>query len=52
MEVNNGNVTVSSKFTVKEIGSHGVEKPMGKKKNNVADDIQVTYTAVYKKGDE
>lgn len=51
MEVNNGKVTVSSKFIVKEIGSYGLGKPMGKK-NNVADDIQVTYTAVYEKGDE
>jgi polyisoprenoid-binding protein YceI len=52
IEVNNGKVTVTSKFTVKEIGSYGVGKPMGKKKNNVADDIQVTYTAIYEKGDE
>jgi polyisoprenoid-binding protein YceI len=52
IEVNNEKVTVSSKFIVKEIGSYGVGKPMGKKKNNVADDIQVTYTAVYEKGDE
>jgi len=37
---------------VKEIGSYGVGKPMGKKKNNVADHIQVTYSAVYEKGDE
>ena len=52
IEVNNGKLTVTSKFIVKEIGSYGVGKPMGKKKNNVADDIQVTYSAVYEKGDE
>ncbi len=52
IEVSNGNVTVTSKFLVKDIGSYGVGKPMGKKKNNVADDIEVTYTAAYDKGDE
>jgi len=52
IEANNGKVTVTCKFTVKEIGSYGVGKPMGKKKNNVADDIEVNYKAVYDKGDE
>jgi polyisoprenoid-binding protein YceI len=52
IEVNNGKITVTSKFVVKDIGSYGVGKPMGKKKNNVADDIEVTYTAAYDKGDE
>lgn len=52
VEVNNGKVTVTSKFTVHEIGSYGVGKPMGKKKNNVADDIEVTYSAAYEKGSE
>ncbi len=52
IEVSNGKVTVTSKFLVKDIGSYGVGKPMGKKKNNVADDIEVTYTAAYDKGDE
>jgi len=52
IEVSNGKLTVTSKFIVKEIGSYGVGKPMGKKKNNVADDIQVNYSAVYEKGDE
>lgn len=51
LEVNNGKVSVSSKFIVKEIGSYGVGKPKGKMKNNVADDIEVTYTATYDKGD-
>ncbi len=52
VEVNNGKITVTSKFIVKDISSYGVGKPSGKKKNNVADDIQVTYSAVYEKGDE
>lgn len=52
IDVNNGKVTVTAKFTVKEIGSYGVGKPKGKMKNNVADDIDVTYTAAYEKGDE
>lgn len=52
IEVDNGKVTVTSKFIVKEIGSYGVGKPKGKKKNNVADDIEVKYTATYEKGDE
>jgi polyisoprenoid-binding protein YceI len=52
VEVNNGKVTVTSKFVVKDIGSYGVGKPMGKKKNNVADDIEVTYIAFYDKSDE
>lgn len=47
VEVNNGKLTVTSKFIVKDIGSYGIGKPMGKKKNNVADDIEVTYTADY-----
>ena len=52
IDVNNGKVTVTCNFVVKEIGSYGVGKPMGKKKNNVADDIEVKYTAAYEKGDE
>lgn len=52
VEVSNGKVSVTSKFIVKDISSYGVGKPMGKKKNNVAYDIQVTYTASYDKGDE
>ena len=50
--MNNGKVIITCKFVVKDTGSYGVGKPMGKKKNNVADDIQVTYSAVYEKGDE
>lgn len=52
IDVNNGKLTVTCNFVVKEIGSYGVGKPSGKKKNNVADDIDVKYTAVYDKGDE
>lgn len=52
VEVNNGKLIVTCKFIVKDIGSYGVGKPMGKKKNNLADDIEVTYTAAYEIGDE
>ncbi len=52
LEINNGRVTVNSKFVVKDISSYGVGKPMGKKKDNVANDIEVNYTAAYEKGDE
>ncbi len=47
IEVNNGKITVNSTLLVKDIGSYGVGKPKGSKKNNVADDIQVTYNGVY-----
>lgn len=50
--VKDGKISVHCKFIVKDIGSYGVGKPMGKKKNNVADDIEVNYTAAYDKGDE
>jgi len=52
IEVSDGKVIVRCNFVVKEIGSYGVGKPMGKKKNNVADDIEVKYTASYEKGDD
>jgi polyisoprenoid-binding protein YceI len=52
IEVNNGKVSVTCKFVVKDISSYGVGKPMGKKKNNVADDIEVTYIASYETGNE
>lgn len=47
--IKGGNVSVHCKFVVKDIGGFGVGKPMGKKKNNVADNIEVTYTAAYEK---
>ncbi|HVM88818.1 MAG TPA: YceI family protein [Puia sp.] len=50
--VENGKVTVNSKFTVKDIGSYGVGKPKGGKKNNVADDIEVTYKGIYEKSSD
>lgn len=50
--VKDGKVSVHCKFVVKDIGSYGVGKPMGKKKNNVADDIEVTYTASYETENE
>ncbi|OIR01336.1 protein YceI [mine drainage metagenome] len=49
LEIENGKANVSTKFIVKDIGSYGVGKPKGSKKNNVADDITVTYTALYEK---
>lgn len=49
VEVNNDRISVITKFIVKEIGSYGVGKPKGKMKNNVADDISVSYTATYEK---
>ena len=45
--VANGQVTVHAKFSVRDIGSYGVGKPKGSKKDNVANDIEVTYSAVY-----
>lgn len=52
IEIKSGKVTVTSKFTVREIGAYGVGKPMGKKKNNVADDIEVNFSGIYEKGNE
>lgn len=52
VNVNNGKITVTCKFIVKDIGSYGVGKPKGKMKNNVADDIRVSYSADYDKGEE
>jgi polyisoprenoid-binding protein YceI len=45
--IKNGEVSVHCKFIVKDIGSYGVGKPTGKKKDNVANDIEVNYTAKY-----
>jgi len=50
--VKDGRISVHCKFTVKDISSYGVGKPMGKRKNNVADDIEVTYTATYETASE
>lgn len=47
--VSASSVTVQLRFIVKDISGYGVGKPMGGKKNNVADDIEVTYAAVYEK---
>src|SRR5258708_34855800 len=52
VEINNGKVTVVSKFLLKDIDAYGAVKPKGNKKNNVAHDIAVTYTAAYDKGNE
>lgn len=50
--VKSGVVKVHCKFTVKDIGSYGVGKPMGKKKDNVADNIEVTYTSEYARSED
>lgn len=50
--ISNGRVTVLSKLLVKDIGSYGVGKPMGSKKKNVADDIEVSFNAQYDKNNE
>lgn len=47
--VKSGTLTVHSKFVVKDISSFGVGKPMGSRKDNVADNIEVEYTASYEK---
>lgn len=50
--VSNGRAMVQSKLLVKDIGSYGVGKPMGSKKKNVADDIEVSFAAQYEKNNE
>jgi polyisoprenoid-binding protein YceI len=52
IDINNGKIAVAGNFILKEIGSYGVGKPKGSKKNNVADDIQVTYNAFYEPGND
>lgn len=47
IEISNTKVSVTSNFIVPDISSYGVGKPKGSKKNNVADNIKVTYTANY-----
>lgn len=49
LTVKNGKLAVHCKFIVKDISAYGVGKPKGKMKNNVADDIEVTYTAAFEK---
>lgn len=49
LTIKNGQLAVHCKFVVNDIGSYGVGKPKGKMKNNVADDIEVTYTATFEK---
>lgn len=49
IEVKGDVITASSVFVVEEIGSYNVGKPTSKrKKNNVADDIEVTFKGIYK----
>lgn len=49
IHVEGGKATVTNEFVVKDISAFGIGKPMGSKKNNVADDIQIRYKAVYDK---
>jgi len=47
--VKDGVITASSVFMVKQITEFHVGKPTRKsKKNNVADDIKITYNGIYK----
>lgn len=52
VEIKEGKIAVTSNFTVKDIGSYGVGKPKGSKKNNVADDIAITYNASYEQSND
>jgi polyisoprenoid-binding protein YceI len=47
--VKGGQVSVHCKFIVKDISGYGVGKPSGKKKDNVANNIEVNYLAKYEK---
>jgi polyisoprenoid-binding protein YceI len=47
IEVKEGKIHANSKFIVKGISDYKVGKPKGGKKNNVAEDIEVTYHGVY-----
>lgn len=49
IEVNNGEIIANSVFVVRQIGDYNVGKPSGSKKNNVADDIEVTFKGIFKK---
>lgn len=47
--IKGGAVSVHCKFVVKDISAYGVGKPSGKKKDNVANDIEVNYVGTYEK---
>ena len=48
IEIKDGKIKASSVFIVKQITDYGVGKPTSaKKKDNVADDIKVTYKGIY-----
>ena len=49
IEVRDGKLTASSVFVVNDITSYNVGKPSGGKKNNVADNIEVTFEGTYEK---
>jgi polyisoprenoid-binding protein YceI len=52
IEITGGKIMVASKFVVKDISSYGVGKPMGSKKKNVADDIEVSFNGQYDASNE
>jgi polyisoprenoid-binding protein YceI len=49
IEVKDGEIIANSVFVVKQIGDYNVGKPSGSKRNNVADDIEVSFQGIYKK---
>jgi len=49
IEVKDGKVNAESTFIVKGISDYNVGKPSGGKKNNVAEDIEVTFKGLYEK---
>jgi len=49
IEVKDGKISAESTFIVKGISDYNVGKPSGNKKNNVAEDIEVTFKGTYMK---
>lgn len=47
IDIQNGKILATSVFVVKDITSYNVGKPSGRKSNNVADNIEVTFTGTY-----
>lgn len=48
IEIKDGEITASSVFVVRQIGEYNVGRPSGSKRNNVADDIEVTFKGIFK----
>ncbi len=49
IEVKDGKLTANSVFIVKDITSYNVGKPSGRRSNNVADNIEITFKGTYEK---